>query len=176
MKKGRFGIALAFYAVAAFVLAFLGQTYLCFILLGFVIAAEKDEWLTRQAIQACMLVLIEPVVRGAMYIFNIFDSVPYLGRILSGLSDIVIWLLSVLVFVLALIAVLKVSKERDAGLPVASSVADWAYGVVKQKTYVAPPPAAAPNAPAQYTPAVQPPQAPVAPQTPEAETKPENIQ
>ena len=45
MRKDRFNICISFYAVLAFVLAILGQTLLCGMLLGFVIVIQKDEWL-----------------------------------------------------------------------------------------------------------------------------------
>ena len=40
MRKDRFNICISFYAVLAFVLAILGQTLLCGMLLGFVIAVS----------------------------------------------------------------------------------------------------------------------------------------
>ena len=40
MRKGKFGICLWFYAALAFVLAFLQQSMLCILLLGFVIVAD----------------------------------------------------------------------------------------------------------------------------------------
>ena len=51
MRKDRFNICISFYAVLAFVLAILGQTLLCGMLLGFVIVIQKDEWLTKQVMQ-----------------------------------------------------------------------------------------------------------------------------
>ena len=55
MRKDRFNICISFYAVLAFVLAILGQTLLCGMLLGFVIVIQKDEWLTKQVMQAFFL-------------------------------------------------------------------------------------------------------------------------
>ena len=57
MRKDRFNICISFYAVLAFVLAILGQTLLCGMLLGFVIVIQKDEWLTKQVMQAFFLLL-----------------------------------------------------------------------------------------------------------------------
>lgn len=58
MRKDRFNICISFYAVLAFVLAILGQTLLCGMLLGFVIVIQKDEWLTKQVMQAFFLALV----------------------------------------------------------------------------------------------------------------------
>ena len=51
MQKGKYGLYLWFYAALAFILAILGQTLLCGLLLGFVIIAERDEWLTKMCIR-----------------------------------------------------------------------------------------------------------------------------
>lgn len=80
MTKGKFGIYLWFYAVLAFLLVFLGQTLLCGLLLGFVIAAERNEWLSRQVIQAFSLSLAVSVVTGVLDIIQRF-----LSSILSGI-------------------------------------------------------------------------------------------
>ena len=62
MRKDRFNICISFYAVLAFVLAILGQTLLCGMLLGFVIVIQKDEWLTKQVMQAFFLALVESII------------------------------------------------------------------------------------------------------------------
>lgn len=85
MKKGTFGIKLSFYAVLAFVLAFLGQTLLLGLLLGFVIVAEKDEWLTRQTMQAFFLTIAVSVIQGALSLISkLFSWIPTLGSISVG--------------------------------------------------------------------------------------------
>ena len=61
-QKSAFGICYWFYTVAAFLLAVLGQTLLCGVLLCFVIATEKNEWLNRQCIQAFLLALVGQVI------------------------------------------------------------------------------------------------------------------
>ena len=55
-QKSAFGICYWFYTVTAFLLAVLGQTLLCGVLLCFVIAPEQNEWLNRQCIQAFLSV------------------------------------------------------------------------------------------------------------------------
>ena len=62
MQKGKFGIDLWFYAMLAFVLAFLGQVLLAGLLLGFVIVAEKDEWVIKPVMQAFGLAIFASVV------------------------------------------------------------------------------------------------------------------
>ena len=58
MRKGKFNIVLPFYAIVGFVLAMLGQVLLCGLLLGFVLVAERDEWASRQCMQAFFLSLV----------------------------------------------------------------------------------------------------------------------
>ena len=70
MEKGKLGIRLSFYAVAAFILAFLGYSTVLALLAGFVLIVEKNEWASRQVIQAFFLCIFADIVNG---ILNIFD-------------------------------------------------------------------------------------------------------
>ena len=80
MQKGKYGVCLWFYALVAFILAFLGQVLLGGLLLGFVIVAEKNEWLTRQVIQAFFLTIIVSVINAVLDLLNIFGNVPIVGH------------------------------------------------------------------------------------------------
>ena len=79
METGRFGLKLSFYAVLGFILAFLGQTFLCGLLLGFVILVEKNNWLTKQMIQAFLLTIVSSIVHSVLSILDIFEAIPFLG-------------------------------------------------------------------------------------------------
>ena len=139
MKKGTFGIRLSFYAVLAFVLAFLGQTLLLGLLLGFVIVAEKDEWLTRQTMQAFFLTIAVSVVRGVLELISmLFSWIPSIGSIsvssiVLALFDWVNWAVSVVALIFIIIAVFKVLKGGEANVPLCASLANRAYGNVKEK-------------------------------------------
>ena len=161
MKKGTFGIKLSFYAVLAFVLAFLGQTLLLGLLLGFVIVAEKDEWLTRQTMQAFFLTIAVSVIQGALSLISkLFSWIPTLGSIsvgsvVSALFGWINWAVSVAALVFIIIAVIKVAKGNEANIPVFASLANRAYGIVKEKPVYQQP---------QYTQYPQQPQQPQYPQ------------
>lgn len=138
MEKGKYGICLWFYAVTAFVLAFLGQVLLCGLLLGFVIAAEKNEWLTKQVIQAFFLALFSAAIGSILDILNIFNQVPILGSILGTMFNIVMGLVSIVILVFVIIGIVKTAKGQDAGVPGFSALANRAYGFVARKVYQAP--------------------------------------
>ena len=144
MQKGKFGVCLWFYAVLAFVLAFLGQTLLCGLLLGFVILAEKNEWLSKQVMQAFFLTLASSLVGSVLDILNVFRSIPFVGNGITGL-------VSLIILVFCIIAITKVVKEQDAGLPLVSKLANRAFGLLEQKVYTQAAPAqpVQPAAPAQ---------------------------
>ena len=187
MKKGTFGIRLSFYAVLAFVLAFLGQTLLLGLLLGFVIVAEKDEWLTRQTMQAFFLTIAVSVVRGALDLISmLFSWIPSIGSIsvssiVLALFDWVNWAVSVVALIFIIIAVFKVLKGGEANVPLCASLANRAYGIVKEKPVY-------PQQPQypqyQQQPQYQPPQypqypqqnAPQQPQYPQQNVPPQNPQ
>lgn len=178
MQKGKFGICLWFYAALAFILAFLGQTLLCGLLLGFVIIAEKSEWLSRQVIQAFFLSIAVSIVSGVLNILHFLETIPFVGTVFGFIFSGITGLVSLLVLIIAILALVRVTKEQEADLPLLSKLANRAYGLVEQKVYAQapttppaapyvqpqPPVYAAPPAPPAPQPPVQ--QAPVVPQAP----------
>ena len=163
MEKGKLGIRLSVYAVLAFILAAFGL-YLGIIgLLAVVLIAEKDEWAGRQVLQALMLCLLPSVVGIFFHVFDFMDwfgwasygSAVYKIAVIWGrFNTVVDWLVNIAVYVFALIGILNVSKGKEAGIPVFSSFANWAYGkivvkaqpVFQQPVYQQP---VAPQAPVQ---------------------------
>lgn len=141
MRKGKLGISLGFYAVLSFVLAFMGQTTLCFLLLGFVLVAERDEWASRQVMQAAFLSLVSSLVNDILSIFDILNQIPIIYVFLSDAFALIRWAVSVVILVFIIIALVKVCKGKDAGLPGLSTLAERAFGLVAQKVYSTTPPA-----------------------------------
>lgn len=142
MSKGKYGIYLWFYAAVAFILAFLGQTLLCGTLLGFVIVAEKDEWLSKQVIQAFFLSLFSAAVSGILNLIHYSapsslnsEFLYHIYRIFYIGTNVIESLVSILVLVLVIIALTKVTKGKDAGIPLLNKLADRAFNVVEKKVY-----------------------------------------
>ena len=138
MSKGKYGIYLWFYAAVAFILAFLGQTLLCGILLGFVIVAEKNEWLSKQVIQAFFLSLFSAAVSGILNLIHYSAPSSLNSEVLYHIyigTNVIESLVSILVLVLVIIALTKVTKGKDAGIPLLNKLADRAFNVVEKKVY-----------------------------------------
>lgn len=168
MQKGNYGICLSFYAVLGLVLAFLGQTTLCALLLGFVILAEKDEWASRQVMQSFFLVLFTSTISRVLNLINIFGSIPVVGALFGTIFNVIESLISIAVLVFIIIALTRVVKGNDAGIPVLSKLAGRAFGLVERRVYTQAPPRAP----------QQPPVMPQQPQTPpqQPQTPPQNPQ
>ena len=174
MQKGKYGVCLWFYALVAFILAFLGQVLLGGLLLGFVIVAEKNEWLTRQVIQAFFLTIIVSVINAVLDLLNIFGNVPIVGTAIGVVFNVISTIVSIVVLVFVIIAMVKVVKGQEANMPLLSKLANRAYGIIEKKVYTQ-------AAPANYVQpqAPQAPQVPVqpqAPQAPQAPVQPQNPQ
>ena len=142
MSKGKYGIYLWFYAAVAFILAFLGQTLLCGILLGFVIVAEENEWLSKQVIQAFFLSLFSAAVSGILNLIHYSAPSSLNSEVLYHIyrffyigTNVIESLVSILVLVLVIIALTKVTKGKDAGIPLLNKLADRAFNVVEKKVY-----------------------------------------
>ncbi len=135
MQKGKYGICLWFYAAIAFILAILGQTLLCGLLLGFVIIAERDEWLSRQVIQAFCLCFFSALVNTVLGIFDPLERIPLIGSVFSVILGIISGVISLLILIFAIIALVNVCRGKEAGVPLAKKFAHRAYGFVEQKVY-----------------------------------------
>lgn len=186
MQKGKYGVCLWFYALVAFILAFLGQVLLGGLLLGFVIVTEKNEWLTRQVIQAFFLSIIVAVINAVLDMLNIFGNIPLVGTVIGVVFNVISTIISIVVLVFVIIAMVKVVKGQEANMPLLNKLANRAYGIIEKKVYTQAAPVnyaqpQAPQAPQAPVPpqAPQVPQAPVqpqAPQAPQAPVPPQNPQ
>lgn len=185
MRKGKFGIVLAYYAVVAFALVILKQPLLCAVIGIVAIFVEKDEWLSRQTIQAFLLAIL---VEFFSTMSSIFAGLPlwFVSDFFSGVFSFVGAVAYIAAIVFSILAITKVLKGNDADVPVLSALAYKAYGRIKP-TPVPPqppqgyytqqppqgypvPPAAAPQA--QPVPPTQPTTPPVAAPTAAPETAP----
>lgn len=170
MEKGKLGIRMSFYAVAAFVLAALGYSTGWFLLAGVVLVVEKDEWASRQVIQSGCLMVLSSIISVIFDVFGFidwtswasYDSILYkIFKIWSHFQDIVFWGVGIVVYIFAFLAIMKVAKGKEAGVPLADKFANWAYGKVVEKVKPV-----APVAPAQPAAPAQPVAQPVAPAQP----------
>ena len=135
MQKGKLGICLPFYAILGLILAFLGQTLLCALLLGFVLVVERDEWAGRQTMQAFFLSLFVAVVSGILDILNVTRNIPWVNTVLNTVFGVIEWALGIVVLIFIIVGLVHVVKGKDAGIPVLSNLARRAYGIVEQKVY-----------------------------------------
>lgn len=164
MRKGKLGIAYQVYAIIAFALAIFGQWLLCALLLGLVMVYEKDEWTTRQCMQAFFLGAVSMVANVVEGIFgglrdfvskilvlaHVYDYTTFYN-VFGLISQLLGFVCLLAVFGLGIMGLLKVIKGQEANLPLLSKWAYQAYGYVQQ----APPK----PQPQQYAPQPQAPQA-----------------
>lgn len=145
MRKGKLGVAFVFYAAAAFVLAYFGQTTVLALLTGVVLIIEKDEWASKMCLQAVGLAGIQWIISEAFsllykpmswisqfitdYESAFYDVEKVINKILYFAREAV----DIAILVFAITAILEVIKEKDAKIPVASDFANWAVGLGKGK-------------------------------------------
>lgn len=145
MRKGNIGISLNFYPVVAFVLAIFGQWLMCLLVLGLAMVLEKDEWTTRQCMQAFFLGLIAFVSNVIWGFVN--QLITFVDRCLSFdrlaetpstfyavmrlIAQVCEIAILVVVFIFALMAIVKVMRGQEANTPLVSKWAYKAYGYVQ---------------------------------------------
>lgn len=150
MEKGKYGVTLAFYGVIAFIFAIMGWSTALILLAGVVIVGEKNEWAGRQVIQAICLCFASSLVVLAINCLDFLDWIPFAGSVWYYITRTIYYLVDIAVLVFGIIAILKNAKGQEANVPLASKLANWAYGkvVVKpQPVYVQQPVAQAAPAP-----------------------------
>lgn len=164
MKKSTFGFYLWFYPALALVLAMLGQTLLCALLLGFVLLVEKEEWAARQTLQALLLSLFGSIVGLAVELAGVISYLPLVGHALRVSLDLLDTFAGLLVVIFGVVGICNVCKGKEAGIPLFAALADKVYGRVKEKPVYAQPPYQAyqqsQQPPYQGYPGYQPPQPP----------------
>lgn len=133
MEKGKYGVRLSFYAVAAFIFAILGYSTALILLAGVVIVGEKDEWAGRQVIQAVCLQFVSGVISAFFGLFSFFYSIPFIGTVWGTIVSVVESVIAIIILIFAIIGLVKVAKGKEAGVPLAERFANWAYGKITVK-------------------------------------------
>lgn len=131
MKKGNFGIKLSIIAALAFAFVVIKQPLLVLLVAGFAIVAEKDEWLTRQVLQAVLLyvlysaasIVLGWVFTGLGSLFS-FASLYGVNSVFITIGSGIDWLIYVGAIVFAIIAILNVLKGKDANIPIIAGMLD----------------------------------------------------
>ena len=171
MTKGKFGLSLAAIAVIAFGFSALRQPQSVLLVAGFALLAEKDKWLNKQAMQALLLTIayyLAELVTGWVFsgLVRLFGLVNLYGAAgaMSAVDSFVGDALYLALIVFSVLAVLRVLRGKDAGLPFLSKMIDGDIAAaIKSKTRTAT--ASAQTAPTvqtapiqtQYAPPAQPP-------------------
>lgn len=160
MKKGRFGIVLYCYPLLAFAAVILKAPWVCTLLLAVSAFVEKDEWASRQTLQAWFLSLLVSFFSNTLFTVVSWVSIPFFSSALSVAATV----LSVIVYlgaiVLSILAITRVMKEQEADLPLLCELAYRIYGKTRPRPVAYGQPFSAPPQPGQppYTPPQQPPQ------------------
>ncbi|MCI8401510.1 MAG: hypothetical protein HFI38_05355 [Lachnospiraceae bacterium] len=117
MKKSNYGFNLWFYPAIVFALAIFGQTLLCGLITIFAIAAEKDEWTSRQTLEAFFLSLVNSVVSVVLRLFDVVTWIPFLGTGVDVILKFCTSVIGLVVLLLAVMGVLRVSRGEEARIP-----------------------------------------------------------
>lgn len=139
MRRGQMGISLALIAITAFVAVLLDWTVPLFLVIGYAFIVEKDTWLSQQVVQAGILhasyKLVVLVIRN--WIFGSLDelfgaaSAFRAQQAMYTVGSVFQTVFYIAMLALCVWAILRLSREKDAGLPLASGLAKkWVPGAV----------------------------------------------
>ena len=165
MRKGKLGVTYTFYATLAFVMALFGNATLTGLLLAFVLLVEKDEWTSRQCMQAFFLTFVSSVAAIiSSALLGVGSVMAFLALGTSLIVGIISGIISILVLVFSIIGLVNVTKGKEANVPLLSNWAYKAFGYVQQAQPTAP--VVQPMPPMQQQFGAPPPQQPFAAQQP----------
>ena len=133
MKKGKFGIVLCFYPIAAFAAAIFHSPLIAAALVAAAIFIERDEWTGRQTLQAWMLSAIVYFVNDVVSWALRLVRVPFLTDVLSFTSTALAVLITLAALVFSILGIIRVRKDNEANIPLLSDLAYRAYGQIKPK-------------------------------------------
>lgn len=166
MKKGKFGIVLCFYPIAAFAAVILNSMLIAAAMAAVAIFIEKDEWASRQSLQAWMASVLVFFVDKAARLMSSNVYIPVISTVLSVVSTVVFVVVYLAAILFSVLAIIRVMRGGEANLPILAELAYRLYGKTKPKPLPTsgqyPPPYAQPGQPVYPNPA--PPQAPQYPQ------------
>ena len=123
-------------AALSFFFILFDQPLLSLVFVGIALYVEKDEWLSRQTLQALFLSLFSSFVSNIFVGYSLISSIESLGdiRMLSGgaiLRILIGGALSAAVLVFIIIGIVRTVKEQDAGIPFFSGLTYRMFGLVK---------------------------------------------
>lgn len=130
METGKLGLRIAFYGVAAFILAFLGYSTLIFLLAGIALLVEKNEWATRQIIQAFGLCVISSLIYSAFDVLDFLYDIPFVGAAYGTIMGLINAIISIIVLIFCIMGIVRNMKGQEAKLPLFHKFANWAFGIV----------------------------------------------
>lgn len=133
MRKGKFGFVLCAYPIVAFCAVILRSPWICSILFALAVFLEKDEWTSRQTMQAWLLSLIVLFFNNVLtWAVSILSALLHFNALTLAVS-----VLSVLVYLAAMIGsiigILRVMKEQEANLVPLAELAERFFGKMRPK-------------------------------------------
>lgn len=166
MDQTRVKLSVTALAILAFVLAYFGYLELLFLLIAYAVFLDKSQPLAKMSFQALYLSVAYRVVMLVLgWIFRFFNWIFEMAEAYKALSGIgkvqgyINTVLSILVFVVYLLAIIQIISKKQCNLPLLGTLADKTLGIFTPKA--APQPNVGYQQP--YQPPVQPYQPPAAP-------------
>jgi len=140
MTKGKYSLSLTAVAVIAFGFAVLRQPQSVLLVVGFALLAMRDEWLNRQAMQALLLTIVYYLAVlitdwiftglsksfGWVELYSASSAMSTAGSFIGGALYLTLIVFSVL-------AILRVLRGKEAGLPYIEKLACRGFAAGEQK-------------------------------------------
>lgn len=127
MEKGKYGVRICVYTVLAFIAAYFGYSTVLFLLAGVVLIGERNEWASRQVIQAICLLFVSQICSTVLGVFDFLYDVPLISTVWGFADSLVNGIVDIFVLVFCAVGILKNLKGKDADIIGARNVADWAF-------------------------------------------------
>lgn len=133
MQKGKFGIVLCFYPIAAFAAVILNSPLIAAALTAVAVFVERDEWAGRQTVQAWMLSALVWFFDKAVRLMTARLAIPVLSTVLSVVSTVLFVAVYLAAILLSVLAITRTMRGGEANLPFFAELAYRLYGKTRPK-------------------------------------------
>ncbi len=117
MQKGKFGIVLCFYPIAAFAAVILNSPLIAAALAALAVFVERDEWAGRQTLQAWMLSALVWFFDKAVRLITARMDIPVLSIMLEVASTVLFVVVYLAAIFLSILAIIRTMHGGEANLP-----------------------------------------------------------
>ncbi len=125
MPKGKYGIPLPLYGIAAFLLVIFNQTIILLMLSLFVVLGEKDDQTSRTVLEAMALQFTANLFYLLLSLVTMLGVwIPFIGLAVASILGVATLVVSLVASGIAILGIIKAAKDEELNFPILKDFAN----------------------------------------------------